>query len=50
MSMPEQVIEIGRSAVDCFDPATGEQIGSSPVNTPEEARQALLRAREAQPG
>ena len=48
MSMPQNVIEIARSTVDCFDPATGEKIGSSPVNTAEEARQALARAREAQ--
>lgn len=50
MSMPEKVIEIGRTTVDCFDPATGKKIGSSPVHTPEDARRAILRAKDAQHG
>lgn len=33
----------------CINPATGDVVGYSRVNTPEEAREALQRARAAQP-
>ena len=33
----------------CTDPCTGEVIGHSPVDTPEDVRRAVARAREAQP-
>ena len=33
-----------------YDPATGEEIGRAPMATPEEVRQAVSRARQAQPG
>jgi acyl-CoA reductase-like NAD-dependent aldehyde dehydrogenase len=32
-----------------YDPATGEEIGRAPLNTPEEVRSAVSRARAAQP-
>ena len=32
-----------------YDPATGEEIGRAPAASPEDVRQAVARAREAQP-
>ncbi len=32
-----------------YDPATGEEIGRAPMSSPEEVRQAVARARQAQP-
>ena len=34
----------------CVNPATGEVLGYSPINTAEEAKEAVERARAAQPG
>ena len=48
MSMPQNVVEIGIDRTDSINPATGEKIGSSRMNTAEEAREAVIRAREAQ--
>lgn len=46
MSTPQTVVEIDQTTAT--NPATGEIIGYSQINTPEEARQAIHRAREAQ--
>jgi acyl-CoA reductase-like NAD-dependent aldehyde dehydrogenase len=32
-----------------YDPATGEEIGRAPLSSPEQVRQAVIRARKAQP-
>ena len=36
--------------IRCFDPATREPLGLVPVDDPEQVRQAIARAREAQIG
>lgn len=46
MSTPQTVVDIAKTTAT--NPATGEIIGYSPINTPEEAREAIQRAREAQ--
>ncbi|MEE4378944.1 MAG: aldehyde dehydrogenase family protein [Candidatus Competibacteraceae bacterium] len=46
MSTPQTVVEIDKTTA--VNPATGEIIGYSQINTPEEGRQAIVRAREAQ--
>jgi len=46
MSTPQNVIDITKTTV--INPATGEVVGSAQMHTPEEAREAILRAREAQ--
>jgi succinate-semialdehyde dehydrogenase/glutarate-semialdehyde dehydrogenase len=38
-----------RREIISFDPATGEEIGRAPLSSPEEVRQAVTRARKAQP-
>ncbi len=37
-------------AIRCFDPATREQLGRVPVDGPDQVREAIARAREAQIG
>ena len=37
-----------RDAIECFDPATGERLGSVGVTSPEEVRRAIDEARAAQ--
>ncbi|MBC8031930.1 MAG: aldehyde dehydrogenase family protein [Pyrinomonadaceae bacterium] len=37
------------SEIVSYDPGTGEEIGRAPLSSPEEVRQAVARAREAQP-
>ncbi len=48
MSTPQPVVDISKTT--SINPATGEIIGFSPINTPEEGRQAIIRARQAQKG
>ena len=40
----ESVAEVTAS----YNPATGERIGSTPLNTPQDVKEAVARAREAQ--
>ena len=40
----ESVAEVTAS----YNPATGARIGSTPLNTPEDVKEAVARAREAQ--
>lgn len=40
--------QAGRSVIECFNPATGEKLGSVPVDTPDDVRAAVQRARAAQ--
>ena len=37
------------SEIISYDPATGEEIGRAPMSSPEEVKQAVARARQAQP-
>lgn len=46
MSTP-QTFDFGKTV--CVNPATGDIVGHSQMNTPEEAREAIRRARAAQP-
>ena len=46
MSTP-QMFDLSQTV--CVNPATGEIVGYSRMNTPEEAREAIRRARAAQP-
>ncbi len=49
MNMPLAAVDPARpDVIPCFDPATGEPLGSVPVTPPAEVRRAVLRAREAQ--
>lgn len=48
MAMLQNVAEIVINETECINPATGEKMGSSRLNTADEARRALARAREAQ--
>jgi len=47
MSTPQPVVAIDK--ITATNPATGEVIGYSPIDTPEQGRQAIIRARKAQP-
>ena len=47
MSTPQPVVNIDK--ITATNPATGEVIGYSPIDTPEQGRQAIIRARQAQP-
>ena len=47
MSTPQPVVDIDK--ITATNPATGEVIGHSPIDTPEQGRQAIIRARQAQP-
>jgi succinate-semialdehyde dehydrogenase/glutarate-semialdehyde dehydrogenase len=47
MSTPQPVVDIDK--ITATNPATGEVIGYSKIDTPEQGRQAIIRARNAQP-
>jgi succinate-semialdehyde dehydrogenase/glutarate-semialdehyde dehydrogenase len=53
MSTPQPVSEINQTPaadnITAFNPATGEMIGQSPIHTQDEGREAIRRARRAQP-
>jgi succinate-semialdehyde dehydrogenase/glutarate-semialdehyde dehydrogenase len=46
MSTPQTVIDLNKTT--SINPATGEIIGYSPIHTPEEGREAIIHARNAQ--
>lgn len=41
--------DIRAAVTECFNPATGELIGTSPLNTPEDVKKAIMTARQVQP-
>jgi succinate-semialdehyde dehydrogenase/glutarate-semialdehyde dehydrogenase len=53
MSTPQPVSEINQTPaannITAYNPATGEKIGQSPIHTQDEGREAIKRARRAQP-
>lgn len=46
MSTPQTVVDLDKTT--SINPATGEIIGYSPIHTPEEGREAIIHARQAQ--